>query len=263
MKTLVLGEKVAQHRGRKPEALYPIARGPLSSPMHGYDCWRAYELTWCNAGGKPAVGILELAYPLASSCIIESKSLKLYLGGLADERFGSSDELLATIRQDLMAALNSPWVELRLYRPADFDQLRGTVEISNVDELEPPAYASEPEPSLLKTLSGAAVSETLTSNLLRTFCPITAQPDWGTLTVSYRGAPIDKAALLGYVLSYREHQGFAESCCENIYKDIWQMCRPEWLKVVCHYTRRGGIDITPVRCSEPLEFERQERLIRQ
>jgi len=70
---------------------------------------------------------------------------------------------------------------------------------------------------------------------------------------------------LSYICSYREHQGFHEECCERIFTDIAKRCAPQDLLVGCWYTRRGGIDINPVRASYPLkpqDFPRL-RLIRQ
>ena len=93
------------------------------------------------------------------------------------------------------------------------------------------------------------VEEILYSHILRTYCPITHQPDWASVIVAYKGQKITEESLLRYLCSYRNHEGFAEQCCERIYADIITRCAPARLMVSCLYTRRGGIDINPVRAN--------------
>ncbi len=91
------------------------------------------------------------------------------------------------------------------------------------------------------------VSETLVSHLLKSNCLITNQPDWGSVMVKYKGAKIDREALLRYLISFRQHNEFHEQCVERIFYDIMQYCQPEKLTVYARYTRRGGLDINPFR----------------
>jgi 7-cyano-7-deazaguanine reductase len=85
MNRIPLGNKIPQPKGHDPSVLYPIPRKPCGHKLYGYDLWRSYELSWLNNKGKPRVGILEIVYPIESNYIVESKSLKLYLGGLIRE----------------------------------------------------------------------------------------------------------------------------------------------------------------------------------
>jgi 7-cyano-7-deazaguanine reductase len=101
----------------------------------------------------------------------------------------------------------------------------------------------------LKT-GGERISERLYSNLLRSRCPVTGQPDWATVSVTYTGRAIDRQGLLRYLVSYRNHQGFHEQLIEQIFCDIQHVCQPESLTVYGRFTRRGGIDINPWRSSE-------------
>jgi 7-cyano-7-deazaguanine reductase len=94
---------------------------------------------------------------------------------------------------------------------------------------------------------GAQVEQTLYSDLLKSNCPVTQQPDWASVQVHYRGPQIDPGSLLRYVLSYRNHTGFHETCVEQIYHDILQRLAPTRLRVYARYTRRGGLDINPYR----------------
>jgi 7-cyano-7-deazaguanine reductase len=91
------------------------------------------------------------------------------------------------------------------------------------------------------------VTEELHSHLLRSLCPVTDQPDTGSVLIRYRGSPIDRASLLRYIVSYRKHNDFHETCVERMYLDIRDRCKPEALSVYARYNRRGGIDINPFR----------------
>src|SRR5690606_23368728 len=100
-----------------------------------------------------------------------------------------------------------------------------------------------PDASLLAVDDQAQASETLVSHLLRSNCPVTGQPDWGSLQLRYTGPRLDRAGLLRYLVSFREHCGFHEQCVEQIFLDVLARCAPTRLSVYGRYTRRGGIDI--------------------
>ena len=107
----------------------------------------------------------------------------------------------------------------------------------------------------------AVVSEHLVSHSLRSLCPGTAQPDWGSLSIRYTGDAVDHLSMSRYLSAYRTHQGFHEQCVDQIYADIMTL-HPKSLQVAGFYQRRGGIDITPWRSSEPIAIQPQ-RLGRQ
>jgi 7-cyano-7-deazaguanine reductase len=266
MSKMPLGKDVKQPRGHDPSVLYPITRRPCPIPVYGYDLWRSYELSWLNKKGKPEVGILELAYPRESECIVESKSLKLYLNGLSQAAFDSAAEVKNTIQQDLERILVSPWIFVRIIDQKRFFELSCEPQMPGVclDLLDVSIDIYQRDPALLSCHKGLQ-EETLSSDLLRTSCPITGQPDWASVVICYRGRRIDHSSLLKYLCSYRDYAGFAEEVCEQIFLDIFEKCSPETLSVRCFYTRRGGIDITPHRLSEPIGSEDIERtrLIRQ
>ena len=266
MSPMPLGRDVPQPLGRDASVLYPIRRRSCAGAMFGYDLWRSYELSWLNPRGKPMVGILELVYPLESESIVESKSLKLYLNGLSHVACGSAEDLSAVIREDLERILGAPWVRVRIIGQEGFPELACTQALPGVclDALDVAVDSYQRDPGLLSCKEGFQ-EEVLSSDLLRTSCPITGQPDWGSAVIAYRGRGINHASLLKYLCSYREHEGFAEEVCEQIFLDITQQCSPERLSVRCLYTRRGGIDINSFRRSWPLgpdEIERT-RLVRQ
>lgn len=244
-----------------PRAIARTALGiGASLPFHGYDRWNAYELSWLDPRGKPAVATAQLRYSCESPRIVESKSLKLYLGSLHLTRFADVDGVRERIARDLETTCGSA-VRVRIdpsmhFDPAEIGDLPGTC----IDGLALDVETYEPDPSLLALRSGAAgdVEETIHTHLLRSNCPVTGQPDWASLLVRYRGPAIDHASLLRYVISYRRHTGFHEACVERIFVDLSQRCRTRALTVAAYYTRRGGLDINPFRS----DFEAEAPAVR-
>lgn len=245
--------------------LFPIARAPQRAALRcaggvpfaaGADVWTAYELSWLDARGRPQVALARIAVDCASSHIIESKSLKLYLNSFSECRFASAAAVRERIARDLSAAAfqGAPGrVPVRFVLPDEFSreamrELDG-VDLDALDVECAPLPA--PAPELLRAdFPAAPVRETLASRLLKSNCPVTGQPDWASVQIAYCGAPIDRAALLRYIVSWRQHSGFHEQCVEQIFCDIHARCRPQSLTVYARYTRRGGIDINPWRSSD-------------
>jgi 7-cyano-7-deazaguanine reductase len=215
-------------------------------PFAGEDVWNAWEVTWLEDGGRPRVAVAVLRVPADSPNLIESKSLKLYLGSFAMTRFGSADAVAARVAADLTRVAGKPVVvELSPVSsvPARIDELPG----DNIDGEEVACERWEVDPSLLVRADNGIIEEALHSHLLRSNCPVTGQPDMGSVLVSYRGPRIERAALLRYIVSYRRHCAFHESCIERMWVDIKARCAPQRLTVYGRYTRRGGIDINPFR----------------
>jgi 7-cyano-7-deazaguanine reductase len=266
MTDIPLGKQTPSPKGHDPALLFPIERPAPAVGMFGFDLWRSYELAWLNAQGKPCIGILEMAYPRQSRNIVESKSLKLYLHGLSNMRFDSREDVVSMIQADLERILDTPWLHLKIF---DGEHLGAINWCSNpwgrcIDACDITVNQAGIDPSILTT-EDALVDEVLYSHLFRAYCPITSQPDWGSVIIEYSGPKIHDAGLLQYICSYRDHEGFGEACCEQIYTDILLGCSPQKLTVSCLFTRRGGIDINPVRCESDISFEQTKlyRLIRQ
>ena len=249
-----------------PAVLCPLPRAPhrqalgwtAAVPFIGADLWTAYELSWLNLKGKPQLAIAELTVPCDSPHLVESKSLKLYLNGYANERHPDAGAVRERIVADLSAALwqGAPApgrVGLRLRAPEQFAALEhGELAGLSLDRLDLECTHTEPAPQLLRADTDAApVEELLFSDLLRSLCPVTGQPDWGSVQIAYRGPQIDHGGLLGYLVSLRNESGFHEQCVERLYTEIWRRCQPTRLSVLARYTRRGGIDINPWRTSHP------------
>ncbi len=258
--------------------LFPIARAPqraelgigATPPFLGADLWTAFELSWLNARGKPQVALAHLTVPCESVNLIESKSLKLYLGSLNNSRFADAADVVAHLRADLTEAawrggVVQSSVGVKLVAAELFDR-EPVAELDglNLDRLDLDCDRYTPAPELLTSATDEApVSEVLTSNLLRSNCPVTGQPDWGSVQISYFGPQIDQAGLLRYIVSFRQHQGFHEDCVERMFMDIMARCQPHKLSVYARYTRRGGLDINPFRTSYPQALPPNHRNARQ
>ena len=271
MGALPLGQKTDYISEYSAELLFPIARVDkweemnIESerlPFYGEDIWNAYEVSWLNAKGKPIVAIVEFRLPHDSPNIIESKSFKLYLNSLNQMQYDSEQEVVDLLVRDLSAAAGAEVsVVVR-----DLEAMQNLVIQTPdycIDDLDVEASIYHPDASLLALEEGAnQVEEKVVSHLLKSNCPVTNQPDWGSVFIEYRGAKICHESLLKYVISFREHTDFHEQCVERIFIDIMQQCEPEYLLVNARYVRRGGLDINPYRASSPIVLG-NERLSRQ
>jgi 7-cyano-7-deazaguanine reductase len=217
-------------------------------PFFGIDIWNAYEVSWLNLRGKPQIAIATITVPADSPCIIESKSLKLYLNAFNQTRLAGIDALLELLRADLSAGFGAP-VQITLTTADQFAVLRmGELDGLLLDRLDIEVDTYRPDPSLLRAAhEQPGVEETLVSHLLKSNCLVTGQPDWGSVQIQYVGAAIDQEYLLRYLIGFREHNEFHEQCVERIFMDILRQCRPQKLAVYARYTRRGGLDINPFR----------------
>ncbi|HEY8356998.1 MAG TPA: NADPH-dependent 7-cyano-7-deazaguanine reductase QueF [Ramlibacter sp.] len=273
-----LGKAVAFPDHYDPTLLYPLARAPKRQelglagalPFFGADLWTAFELSWLNPRGKPQLAIAHFTVPCETPNIIESKSLKLYLGSFSNTRFGSADEVRDRLRTDLAEAVwrgsgSNGSIGVRLLLPEVFDrepvhELDGL----NLDRLDIECTEYSPNPDLLRAdFAEVQVEEVLTSNLLKSNCLVTGQPDWGSIQIRYTGAPIEQGGLLQYLVSFRNHNEFHEQCVERIFMDLWRRCKPTKLAVYARYTRRGGLDINPLRTSHPMALPANVRTARQ
>ena len=276
--TSLLG-KVATYDDRYDAALlYPLPRaaqraliGVAERPVFlGADLWTAYELSWLNTRGKPQVALGRFVVPCESTHLVESKSLKLYLNSFNNTVFADIDAVRQTLQKDLSEAV---WrggvvkssVGVQLLSPEQYAKEKiAEMDGLSLDRLDLDCSHYQPAPELLCAASNEApVTETLYSNLLKSNCLVTGQPDWGSVSISYSGPQIDQAGLLQYIVSFRNHNEFHEHCVERMFMDIWTRCQPTKLTVYARYTRRGGVDINPWRSSHAQGLPLQVRTARQ
>ena len=261
-----------------PSLLFPIERaskrleiGIKGNPIFmGADLWTAYELSWLNSRGKPEVAIARFIIPCESTHIVESKSFKLYLNSFNSSCFQSKEQVKQCLETDLTKAIWSgtsakAQVSVQIHSPSEFHlhqphELEGL----SLDRMDLECSIYHPTPDLLHAaFNEQPVKETLKSDLLKSNCLVTGQPDWGSVQISYYGPQIDQPDLLRYLVSFRDHNEFHEHCVERIFNDIWTRCKPVELIVFACYTRRGGVDISPFRTSKPGPLPKHHRTARQ
>jgi 7-cyano-7-deazaguanine reductase len=267
-----LGKQSQYDEIYNPDKLFPISReekrreigvDPARLPFYGFDCWNHYEVSWLNEQGKPIVALAEIIYDCGSLNIIESKSLKLYFNSFNNTRFKDAEIVTTTIKKDLEQRIGAP-VEVKiipLAKVKDDKVVRG-FSGKCIDDLAVACSVYSVDPSFL-LVEDEEVSEELYSDLLRSNCLITNQPDWGTVQIVYKGRKINHEGLLKYVVSFRNHNEFHEQCIERMFMDIMRQCKPVELTVYGRYTRRGGLDINPYRSTQKHSKIDNLRLCRQ
>jgi len=255
MDKIPLGKPVESPEEYAPDVLCAISRAESRSvlglqgelPFRGKDIWNAWELTWLASNGTPLVGTATICIDAASLNLIESKSLKLYLNSLAMTRFADRDELATIITGDLSRTAGLA-VEVSITAASDSTSATiGQLPGECIDTVETGDVPTVVDAETLATNSGDSVTEALYSHLLRSNCPVTNQPDSGSVLIRYRGKRIDRRALLTYIVSFRQHNEFHEGCVERMFVDIKKHCKPSGLTVYARYNRRGGLDINPFR----------------
>ena len=274
-----LGKASAYTDHYDPTLLFPIPRADKrceigvgdTAPFFGADLWTSFELSWLNPRGKPQVAIAHFTVPCETPHIIESKSFKLYLGSFTNTPYADAAQVLARLRADLNEALwrGAPAMQsgvgVKVLPPEMFDrepihELDGL----SLDRLDIECSRYTPAPELLRAnFAEQPVTEVLTSNLLKSNCLVTGQPDWGSVQIAYSGPQIEQEGLLQYLVSFRNHNEFHEQCVERIFMDIRARCQPSRLAVYARYTRRGGLDINPFRTSFPQALPKNVRTARQ
>ena len=275
----ILGQSTHYPKTYAPDVLYPIPRAlgraklalPADALSIGMDWWQVFEMSWLNLHGISQVAMARLAIPATSDYIVESKSLKLYFNSLNFTEFDNQQAVKAAVEKDLSACLKTDVTleifEVNIANSLPISAPQGDCIDNALDNSDKKiAIVSDVDPSSLTVANqGASDSQLqiLHSHLLRSNCPVTNQPDWGTLEIQIDSQPIDRAGLLEYILSFRQHNGFHEQCVEQIFSDLTQAFAPKTLMVRAWYTRRGGIDINPCRVSDISLLPPPSRLNRQ
>ena len=271
MKDIPLGKHTEYVSQYDKSQLFPIARTENRAklnihlgdalPFTGLDVWTGYEVSWLDLKGKPQVAIVEFVIPAEAPNIVESKSFKLYLNSFNQTKIESKEKVKELLTADLSEGFGLD-ISVELFTVDDFP-VAAVAPSTLIDDLDVECSVYEPDAGLLKADKSEVASETLSSNLLKSNCPVTGQPDWATVWVEYIGSKIDQAALLQYIVSFREHSDFHEHCVERIYCDLLAVGEFEDLIVTARYTRRGGLDINPIRSLKPLTKSVMGRTARQ
>lgn len=186
-----LGKKSEYRAHYAPELLFPIPRkikrdeigiDQANLPFYGVDIWNHYEVSWLNPKGKPEVAIAKIIVPATSPNIIESKSMKLYFNSFNNDRFASNKDVEEIMRRDLTLATGTQ-VNVSLYNlQSDLFNIHIPDGIL-IDTLDVEIDQYTVNPNLLKTTNDEIISEKLYSNLLKSNCLVTNQPDWATVII--------------------------------------------------------------------------------
>lgn len=271
-----LGKKTEYKTDYDPDLIFPVSRkesreriGKIDYEFKGIDIWNAYEFSALDLDGKPYCVLLRIGYDCFSESIVESKSLKLYLNSFNQTKITLSDSI-SKITKDLQERLKANWVNvIQIDREKFFDMNSCT---NLREEYKGAISVYEYDPSLLEFVE-TSVKEPhhLVFDSFKSNCRHSGLPDWGTMIISYQ--PKNKAileySLLQYLVSFRNHKEFHEECVERVLFDLYKKLDPKWIRVECKYTRRGGIDINPIRYVGPddihkrYELEHFERTLKQ
>ena len=231
-------------------------------PFVGGDAWNAYEVSAITTKGLPVAGMLKIWYPADSKLHVESKSIKLYLNSFNMTPMGDTDHeciaiLKDRVKRDLSDLLQTN-VEVQMFT-SDFTptysfkgyaDLGGLVDLNKIEFTSYHSDASQLE--IEETDRDVQFDIKFQSNLLRSNCRVTNQPDWGDVFVHIKPAPgkiPNLESVARYIVSHRQVSHFHEEICEMVYMHLKEAYQPEELMVACLYTRRGGLDINPIRAS--------------
>lgn len=239
----ILGKPTPYLTTYTPSILQAIPRDVTRSHS-GNDIWNAYEFSWLDMVGKPEQRLIQFIIPASSPYIVESKSLKLYLYGFSGMHYETEDKVLTLIKKDLQKIVGVD-VSVSFHIEFPIREFEGLC----LDSISPQLSSVCPDASLLK-IETDYYAESVYSHVFKSHCPVTNQPDWASIWIRYSGSRINHTSLLSYLVSYRTHQGFHESCIEAIFCDILAHCNCDSLTVYGGFTRRGGIDINPYRSTE-------------
>jgi 7-cyano-7-deazaguanine reductase len=231
-----------------------------SDSFVGVDTWNCYEVSAITTKGQPVAGMLKIVCPSDSKYHVESKSIKLYLNSFNMTRIGDNAAdcmavIEARVKRDLDELLETN-TTVSFYASEDegeaisFKGYSDLGDIVDLDQIDFTAFQSDSSQLAIEDRVDEPVEIKLKSNLLRSNCRVTNQPDWGDVFIKIKGRDIPAAdALAKYIVSHRTVSHFHEEICEMVFKHLMDAYKPEQLMVTCLYTRRGGLDINPIRAS--------------
>jgi 7-cyano-7-deazaguanine reductase len=236
----------------------------LHLPFIGFDVWHCYEVSFLTANGFPVSRMLKFVVPLQSIFLVESKSMKLYLNSFNMERFEKSISesekvVLQRIKSDLedlleisiaLAFLTEKDIQ---NEPFVFFKDKNIQQLISEQQLQQSEFTHFKEaPDLLTGKPTVIMNEySFYTDLLRSNCRVTNQPDWGQLYIRIAANyEIDLIGVIAYIVSFRQENHFHEEVVEMIFKRLLDRFSPLKLMVAATYTRRGGIDINPIRSTD-------------
>ena len=250
-----------------PELLVKVPRylnregyGLTDKDFVGVDTWNCYEVSAITKKGLPVAGMLKIVCPSDSQYHVESKSIKLYLNSFNMTRLGDNTvecilEIEERVKADLDKLLETN-TTVSFYTGDDdgkalsFEGYQDLADIADLDQIDFTAFSSDASQLETESIVEEAKEVKLRSNLLRSNCRVTNQPDWGDVFIRMKGKNIPcPESVAKYIVSHRTVSHFHEEICEMVFKHLMDAYKPEDLMVSCLYTRRGGLDIKPIRAT--------------
>ena len=237
---------------------YSIKEGDL--PFVGGDVWNAYEVSAITKKGRPVNGMMKIYYDCDSPLHVESKSIKLYLNSFNMTPLGETgkeckeiveqmvaEDLSKALQTQVTVCFHTNEFSNEITFGDDYDTLDAIIDL---DAVEFDTYHSDASQLKIGTRNEQTLELKIHSDLLRSNCRVTNQPDWGDVYIHLVGKNMpDLPSLARYIVSHRQVSHFHEEICEMIFVHLMEAYDPEKLMVTCLYTRRGGIDINPTRAT--------------
>jgi 7-cyano-7-deazaguanine reductase len=272
LKDSILGKEASTPEKYDASLLFRIPRSEnrlryeiedTNLPFVGFDVWNCYEVSFLTDNGLPVNRMMKMIYPADSKFLVESKSLKLYLNSFNMDHFGKTisgavEAVKSIIKKDLSQLLETDVKIVFFDLNDEVRQPFPDFEKNNLNKLVPTEIQEsifftqfKENPALLKSKNSDNIHDyKFFTDLLRSNCRVTNQPDWGDLFVRISTKQeIELGSVMEYLVSFRQENHFHEEVVEMIYKRFNDIFKPEKLMVAAMYTRRGGIDINPIRAS--------------
>lgn len=263
----IVNEKASKFLGKQlndyktsynPELLVPIERDLnrkdykiTNNDFVGFDIWHNYECSFMTKKGYPVSLVGKIKIPSNSKYFIESKSMKLYFFSFHMEKLGETvDESIKIfkerVRKDLSYFTNSD-VKFEVFNKKHnintFENFKNIDELIDIEKIEFKEFKESPDLMVKGDLDEYKV---IIKNV-RSNCRVTHQPDFANLYIHIKGETPTLESLLKYIVSFRNEYHFHEEVTEQIFKNIKEKFKVKDLMVANLFTRRGGIDICPVR----------------
>lgn len=258
-----------------PTLLNPMPRdlarkdhGITGGEFVGFDTWHCHEATFLLNSGFPVAGTLKYTYKADSQYMVESKSAKLYLNSFDMCKMGETvkdaivnyeNQVKKDLEEYLKTAVNVCFFpsgsDLNAYDAVeDYKDLHWELR-EKAHTIEITDYSAQADHLKFVKIhpedNNPVVSKWFT-NALRSRCRHTKQKDTGAAYIFIKtkdGMMVDPESLFKQIVSLREVNEFHEFCAEKLFVTIMSHEEVEDCCVTLLYSRRGSLDINPVRSS--------------
>lgn len=269
-----------------PRDIARKGHGIRGDEFKGFDLWTCHEATFLLDNGLPVAGTLRFVYPSSSEFMVESKSAKLYLNSFDMCRMGPTyataienyenqvkTDLQKTLKTEVKvkffsagAYANATPLKLledhkNLISEGTWDSVYafpGAITTEHLQGMTFDDYKSERN-HIEAIETGGIQKHAYFTNTLRSRCRHTKQKDTGLAAISYSSTKLISApSILKQIISLREVNEFHEFCAEKLFVEINKHLNSnDHLNVTLLYSRRGSLDINPIRYKGHIPFSVQ------